>query len=1047
MIKKALFMLLSCMLFSPHLSTMAQTQVVRGLVMDVDGTPLPGVNVYAKGKESKGVITNMDGKYAVSGLSANDSIFFTYIGYQTQTFRVGNLSTLDVIMEESATELEETVIVAFQKQKKESVIGAIQTVTPKDLKVPQSNLTTALAGRVAGLISYQRSGEPGRDNAEFFIRGVTTNGYASSPLILIDGLEVSSEDLARLEPENIASFSIMKDATATALYGARGANGVILVTTKSGQKGKIKITARVETSISTPTKIQEYLDGVSYMELYNIAERARNPEATPTYSKEKIENTRLGKNPMYYPNVDWYGELFKDQAINTKATVTASGGGEVAQYYLSVAYTNENGLMKVDKLNNFNNNISINRYNIRANIDVNLTKTTKGSVKVYSLLERYNGPSAETTGIFDAIMRANPVNFAKTYEKSIDKSFYYANHILFGNTGQAQYPNPYAQLVSGYKDRFTSNTNAQFQLEQDLKMITEGLKLRGLASFQSYGQNTNTRTMTPFYYGLSATTTELGTQYSLTQLTEGSETLGDPASTSTATSSFYFEAALQYNRMFGEKHDVGALLVGQMKESLNTISNDNAYATLPSRNLGLSGRLTYGYDGRYFIEGNFGYNGSEKFAVKHRFGFFPSVGLGWIVSNENFYPSGLKKIIPSLKFKGSYGLVGNDAISAASDRFFYLSDVNTNNGDYGYAFGSDFGNGYNGYSINRYANAEIGWEIAKKANYGVEMNLLDIFNIQFEYFTERRSDIYQTRESVPNTTGTTAAIKGNIGKAKSHGIDTSVDLNWSINKDWWISGRFNYTWATSEYVEGGDIKYQEAWRNKVGYSLNQQWGYVAERLFIDKEDIRNSPVQFDAKLSDGPYVEASDDVMPGDIKYVDINKDGKIDEKDQVAIGFPDTPEIIYGFGISTGYKIFDFSFFFQGSARSSFFIDPSSIEPFTNYRNALQIVADNYWSESNPNPDAFWPRLATRSITNNNKTSTWWLRDGSFLRLKTLELGISVPEKIIRKWGLGQARLFFSGNNLLCFSKFKMWDPEMGGYGIGYPTQRIYNVGINVSF
>lgn len=336
---------------------------------------------------------------------------------------------------------------------------------------------------------------------------------------------------------------------------------------------------------------------------------------------------------------------------------------------------------------------------------------------------------------------------------------------------------------------------------------------------------------------------------------------------------------------------------------------------------------------------------------------------------------------------------------------------------------------------------------SKKANYGIEINLLDIFNVQFEYFTERRSDIYQTRESVPYTTGTTAAIKGNIGKAKSHGIDTSVDLNWSINKDWWISGRFNYTWATSEYVEGGDIKYQEPWRNKTGYSLNQKWGYVAERLFIDKEDIRNSPVQFDAKLSDSPYVEASDDVMPGDIKYVDINKDGKIDEKDQVAIGFPDTPEIIYGFGISTGYKIFDFSFFFQGSARSSFFIDPSSIEPFTNYRNALQIVADDYWSESNPNPNAFWPRLSTRSIANNNKTSTWWLRDGSFLRLKTLEFGISIPEKTIRKWGLNQARLFFSGNNLLCFSKFKMWDPEMGGYGIGYPTQRIYNVGINVSF
>lgn len=1047
MIKKAFFVLLSCMLLSPHLSITAQMQVVRGLVVDVDGTPLPGVNIYAKGKESKGVISSIDGKYALSGLATNDSIYFTYIGYQTQRYMVGNRTTIDVVMEENATELEETVIVAFQKQKKESVIGAINTINPKELKVPQSNLTTALAGRMAGIISYQRSGEPGRDNAEFFVRGVTTFGYKSSPLILIDGLEVTSEDLARLEPENVASFSIMKDATATSLYGARGANGVILVTTKSGRKGKIQITARVETSISTPTKIQEFLNGVDYMEMYNAAQRARNPEATGVYTKEKIENTRNGSDLMLYPNVDWYDELFKNSAFNTKATVTASGGGEVAQYYLSVAYTNENGLMKVDRMNNFNNNISINRYNIRANIDVNLTKTTKGSVKVYSLLERYNGPAAETTAIFDGIMKANPVNFPKTYDKSIDPSYYYANHVLFGNMGQGQYPNPYAQMVSGYKDRFTSNTNAQFQLEQDLKMITPGLKLRAMASFQSYGQNTNTRTMAPFYYGMSTINSELGTRYVLSQLTEGEETLGNPNSWSTANSSFYFEGALQYNRTFGDKHDVGGLLVGQMKESLNTIGGDNPYATLPSRNLGLSGRLTYGYDNRYFIEGNFGYNGSEKFAVTHRFGFFPSIGLGWILSNERFYPEGLKKIFPTVKFKASYGLVGNDAITDAADRFFYLSNVDTNNGNYGYSFGYDSNNNYNGYIINRYANSDIGWEIATKANYGIELSLFDKVNFQVEYFTENRKDIYQTRQSTPSTLGTTANITGNIGRAKSHGIDASIDANWSITRDWWLSARFNYTYATSEYLEGGDIKYQEPWRNKMGHSLSQSWGYVAERLFIDKQDILNSPNQFGANITSNPIVNAADEYMPGDIKYVDINKDGIIDEKDQVAIGYPTVPEIVYGFGVSTGYKLLDFSFFFQGSAQSSFFIDPGSIEPFTNYRNAMKIVADNYWSESNPNPQAFWPRLSTNSIGNNKRHSTWWMRDGSFLRLKTVEIGVSFPEKMVRKWGFSQARIFLSGNNLLCFSKFKLWDPEMGGYGIGYPTQRIYNIGFNVSF
>ena len=1034
------FLTLTCVMLFVSQTAFAQSHVVTGLVVDDEGSPLPGVSVVIKGKAAQGggTVTSVDGKYAINA-QPTDSLTFTYVGFTTMRKLVGKQTKIDIIMKEDATTLDETVVVAFAKQKKNSVIGSIQTINPDELKTPQSNLTATMAGRIAGIISYQRSGEPGRDNAQFFVRGVTTFGYKSSPLILIDGLEVTEDDLARLEPENVQSFSIMKDATATALYGARGANGVILVTTKSGKKGKIHITARVETNISTPTKILKFMDGADYMELYNFAQRERNQTASLQYSKEKIENTRNGVDPTLYPNVDWYSTLFKNSTINNKATITASGGGEVAQYYLSVAYTHENGLMKVDHLNNFNNNININRYNIRANIDVNLTKTTKASVKVYSLLDRYNGPAAETSSIFDQIMRANPVNFPATYSKDIDKSFYYAGHILFGNYGQGNYPNPYANLVTGYKDRFTSTTNAIFNLEQDLKMITEGLSFRGMASFSSYGANTNTRTMNPFYYQLVTKESELGTSYSLSQLTEGDETLNDPSSYSSAYSTFYFEGALQYQRTFG-KHSVGALLVGQAKESLNTIQGSSPYSTLKSRNLGLSGRLTYAFDDRYFLEGNFGYNGSEKFHKSHRFGFFPSVGLGWLVSNEKFWKDKtLGKIFPSFKFKASYGLVGNDAISSADDRFFYLSDVNTNSGSYGYNFGLDFGNGYNGYVINRYANPDVGWEKSTKQNYGVEINILDKANFQFEYFTESRSNIYQQRQSIPATMGTTAAIKGNIGKAKSHGIDMSLDLNWYLTRDWWMQGRFNYTYSVSEYVEGGDLLYPEPWRNRMGQSLNQSWGYVAERLFLDEADVANSPTQFGLK----PNVE----YMPGDIKYVDINKDGVINEKDQVPIGYPTVPEIIYGFGLSTGYKGLDFSFFFQGSAHSSFFIDPSSIEPFVGYRNALKIVADDYWSEQNPNPQAFWPRLSVNSVENNTKTSTWWMRDGGFLRLKTVELGYSLPTKVTKKWGFQNIRFFASGNNLLCFSKFKLWDPEMGGYGISYPTQRVYNIGLNVEF
>lgn len=1023
-------------------TTFASAQhVVKGQVVDAEGTALPGVSVLVRGKETLGTVTSIDGKYAIT-VESTDSINFSYIGFRSIREYVGKREVIDVVMHEDETTLEETVVVAFAKQKKNSVIGSIETINPTELKTPTTNLTNTMAGRIAGVISYQRSGEPGKDNANFFIRGVSTiNSALAGPLILIDGIEMSTEDLARLEPENIATFSIMKDATATALYGSKGANGVILVTTKSGKKGKVKITTRVESQISTPTKILEFVDGVDYMNLYNYAQRTRDltGNVSDAYLKEKIENTKAGTDPMLYPNVDWYGMMFKGAAINTKATVTASGGGEVAQYFLSAAYTHENGLLKVPSVNNYNNNISINRYNIRANIDVNLTKTTKVAVKVYSLLDRSNTPAVSTTSLFDQIMRANPVDFPAYYDKSFDKTWYYAEHVLYGNAGQmAQYPNPYAQMMMGYSDSFSYTGNSIFTIEQDLGMITEGLSARGLASFTSTGSNTNTRTIEPFYYALVSDVSELGTRYSLNQVHEGSDRLSNPSQTISSTSSYYFEMALQYNRTFG-KHGTSGLLVGQAKEQL--LGNiGGAFGSLPIRTLGLSGRLTYSYDDRYFLEGNFGYNGSEKFDKKHRWGFFPSIGVGYIISNEKFWTNlGLDKIFPMFKFKASYGLVGNDNIMPSSDRFYYLADVNTGNWGTGYTWGQNFDVGYPGYSISRYANDKIGWETSVKQNYGIEVDLLGKANIQFEYFREDRDDIYQQMQAVPQTMGATAAIYANMGKAKSHGFDASFDINWNITREWWLQTRFNYTYATSEYISGGDMIYPEPWRNRMGYNLSQQWGYVAERLFIDAADVANSPVQFDQQ--------PNRDYMAGDIKYVDINNDGKIDAKDQVAIGYPTDPEIIYGFGASTGYKGFDCSFFFQGSAHSSFFIQPSSIEPFASHRNALKIVTSNYWSEENPDPQAFWPRLSTNVSRNNTVNSTWWLRDGTFLRLKTVELGYSLPSKLTKRWGLEVFRFFVSGNNLLCLSNFKLWDPEMGGYGIGYPTQRVYNLGINVEF
>jgi len=1011
----------------------AQSVLVTGKVVDTEGNPLPGVSIRNIGKTTNATSTSIDGKFALSNLNSKDSILFTYVGYENQTRLIGDQTVINIILKETSKELAEFQVVAFQKQKKESVIGSINTINPKELKIAPTNLTNALAGKMAGIISYQRSGEPGKDNSEFFIRGVTSFGYKNSPLILIDALEVSSDDLARIEPDNIASFSIMKDATATALYGARGANGVILVTTKVGSKGKATISARIDNCISSPTQVNKFLGGVDYMELYNTALRTRDPEALLYYSKEKIEGTRNGLNSQIYPNVDWYSELFRNSVQNQKANMSISGGGEVAQYYFSVSYNDEKGLLKVDNLNNFNNNIEIKRYNLRANIDLNLTKTTKAAVKFYTLIDRYNGPRNSASSIFQSVMNANPVNFPMFYEK--DESTQYLNHVMFGNKGNGHYPNPYAQMVQGYADQFSSTTMAQVQMEQDLSMITKGLRLRGLASINSYSQKETSRFFTPFYYGMQEVNSEAGVSYSLYQISEGTEFLNNPTVNPMTNSSFYYELLSQYNRTFNEKHDIGGLLVFTAKEGLNAATGATSLESLPSRNMGVSGRTTYGYDSRYFAELNFGYNGSEKFSAKHRWGFFPSVGIGWAVSNESFF-AGLKESINMLKLKATYGLVGNDAIASDNERFFYLSNVNLNEGSRGYAFGSSFNNRYNGYNISRYSNDEITWEVAEKTNFGLEIGLFDKLTFQADVFRENRSNIYMQWEYIPTTMGLTADISSNIGKANSKGIDFSLDYKDYVNKNFWITSRLNFTYATNEITENGEPEYAYAYQSRIGHPINQQWGLVAERLFVDEADVLNSPTQYN-----------SSEYMAGDIKYIDVNDDGKIDDSDMVPMGYPTIPEIVYGFGSSLGYKDFDISFFFQGSARSSFYINPTSISPFVNERNALKIIADNHWSDNNPDPYAFWPRMSVNAIDNNEKTSTWWLRDGSFLRLKSVELGYSLPTKLLKKINVEKVRFYASGTNLLVFSKFKLWDPEMGSQGLGYPPQRIIDFGVNFNF
>ncbi len=1017
---------------SPELIVQTKERV-KGKVTEEDGKPLPGATITIVGT-TRGVITDTDGTYSIDA-DLQDKLVFSFIGMESQIVDVGNQKVINIKLKEKTQELEDVTVVAFGKQKKESVVGSITTVKPAELKIPSSNLTTALAGRMAGLISYQRSGEPGMDNAQFFIRGVTTFGYKKDPLILIDNNEVTTQDLSRMEPDDIASFSIMKDATATALYGSRGANGVILVTTKEGSEGKAQINVRYEESISEPTKMVRLADPVTYMRLHNEAVKTRDAQGATRYSQNKIEHTINEDNPYVYPANDWYDVLFKDRALNHRLNFNVSGGGKVARYYLAGSVINDNGMLEVDKKNNFNNNIELDRYMLRSNVNINITNTTEAVVRFHGAFDDYTGPIDGGSELFRKVMRTNPVLFPPYYIP--DSANRYTQHILFGNYDQGQYNNPYADMTKGYKDYTTSQIDAQFELKQELDFITKGLAIRALFNTSRYSYFDVSRFYNPFYYKVSLydKNKDEYTLYPLNELT-GTEYLDYSEGTKDITTTTYFETALNWDRTFAEKHEFGALAVFTMRKQLYANAGD-LQKSLPYKNISLAGRATYAYKSTYFTEFNFGYNGSERFSKSERFGFFPSVGLGWLISNENFWYGDLKKTISKLKLKATYGLVGNDAIGDANDRFFYLSNVNMNDPNLESSFGT-LGNmgSRTGISISRYPNGDITWEKAKKIDVGIEMGLWNELEIQLDVYKENRSNILMTRSSIPTTMGLQTAIRANVGEASSKGIDISLNFNHSFNKDLWVTGLANFTYATSEFKVYEEPDYSDVpWKSHVGYSLNQTWGYVAERFFVDEEEVRNSPAQF------GDY-------RAGDIKYKDINKDGKISELDMVPVGYPDSPEIVYGFGFSGGWKGFDLSCFFQGLARESFWIDANATSPFIDGQNALlKAYADNHWSEDNRNIYALWPRLSETLISNNLQHSTWFMRNGAFLRLKSVEFGYTLPDKIISGAKITNLRFYFSGTNLLTFSKFKLWDPEMGGDGLGYPIQRVFNLGVQLSF
>ncbi|MFD2162316.1 SusC/RagA family TonB-linked outer membrane protein [Paradesertivirga mongoliensis] len=1012
---------------------------VQGLVKEVTGTvsdtlgPMPGVTVFLKSNPSIGTSTDLNGKYILEVPDEEAVLVFKMIGYTTVEMPVKGKRVIDVVIKTSSQMLDEAVVVAFGTQKKESVIGSITTIKPSELKVPSSNLTTALAGRVAGVIAYQRSGEPGQDNAEFFIRGATTFGYKKEPLILIDNMEYTTTELARLTPDDIESFSIMKDATANALYGARGANGVILITTKQGKEGKPKISVRMENSISSPTRNIELADPVTYMKLHTQAVLTRDPSGQGIiYSQSKIDNTESGVNPIAFPVVDWQKELFKKQTINQRANMSLSGGGQVATYYVAGSFAQDNGILKVDKRNNFNSNIDLKTFSLRSNVSINVAKGTTLGVRLNGLFDDYNGPIDGGSGIYNKVMHAPQTLFRPYYEPT--DQFKSANHILFGNSDLGGFLNPYADMVKGYKEYSRSLMLAQLEVKQDLAFVTPGLTFNGMFNTNRRAYFDVTRQYNPFLYKVS-TYDKAENTFALAPINPdtGTDFLNFSPGTETVSSEFYMQTAANYSRTFKDKHTVSGMTVFTMQSKLAGNAG-SLQESLAGRNMGVSGRATYNYDSRYFVEFNFGYNGSERFHSSKRFGFFPSAGAAWAVSNEKFFEP-FRGVVSKLRLRGNYGLVGNDAIGSAEERFFYLSEVNMNNSSYGANFGTA-GSNINGISLNRYENPEVTWETAANSTFGLELGIKDNFEIIAEYFTERRYNILMDRASIPKTMGLQGSTpKANVGGAKSRAVDLTLSYNNRFGKDWVLSVRGNMTYAKNMYTQYEEPIYDNYWQYRAGQSTAQQWGYIAERLFVDDEEVRSSPTQnFNGFIA-----------MGGDIKYRDVDGDGQITTKDQVPIGFPTRPEIVYGSGFSASYKNLDFSAFFQGSARSSFWIDVNATSPFVNNTQLIAAYAENHWSEENRDLYALWPRLTAYQNGNNDERSTWFMRNGAFLRLKQIELGYKLPVKMTKKVKINNLRLYGTATNLFTISQFDLWDIEMGGQGLGYPIQRVINFGVQV--
>lgn len=1016
-------------LFLFNISAASQNQI-RGIVVDVSGESLPGVSVVIKGTTT-GTVTGLDGGFTINTSKESETIVFSYVGFETIERVIRANSSIRIEMQEKTDELDEVVVVGYGSQKKVSVTGSMSSIKSEDiLRSPVSNVSSALAGRTTGVFAVQRSGEPGKDNTDIYIRGIATfaGSEATKPLVLVDGVE---RKIDTLDPNEIESVNILKDASATAVFGVRGANGVIIITTKTGNEGKPILSITSNFAVQNPIRMPTLLNAYDWAKWRNIANLNDYPNDAVPFSDTDLELYKSGADPVFHPDNDWFDIMLSEYIPQQQHNINVSGGTKLAKYYISLGLLSQDGAFKSGGFfKDFSANSSFNRYNIRANTDFQWTKAFSTSIKFGTQITDANYAGVNAASIMNQVFINNPLAGPVTVD---DKLIWNTEGLGAWRNGN---PPLFQLLDNGYSTNFSSSMNIDVSFLLKLDELVSGLSTRGKITYDNfYNQQVRRRRQIELY---DVRKTNTIPNYALV-ISQYGGVMNIQSEGYSKNRKMYSEAGIEYNRTFG-KHNLTSLVLGTMERYYSGADE------LPFNYMGLVGRVTYNYANKYLTEFNVGYNGSENFAKGKQFGLFPSFSLGYNISEEPFFPK--NDVLTYMKIRGSMGLVGNDKIiiNNVLQRFLFRpsSYDETNNV---YYFGTN-NTPVSGYKESSLGNPDVTWETALKQNIGVDMRFWKS-KIRFtaDLFKEKRKDILWSL-NVPITFGSASLVAPyNIGQAENKGFEFDMGFNdqiQNIGLNYWINA--NYSFARNKIIYMDEINHPYPNLFRTGLPIGQPFGLISNGLFNSWDEINDPNRAISTWEGAG--------LLPGDVNYRDVNKDGKIDDNDYSPMGYSNIPEIMYGFSGGLSVKGFDFSFLFQGAAHVSTYLMGNGAYPFRSGNGVAFTNVEESWSQERYEKGLpiTLPRLtaAPSNDKHNYRTSSFWQQDSRYIRLKNMEIGYnfaSIPA--LKKLQISSLRLFLNGQNLLTWTPMRWFDPEIVANTNGgvYPMTRIMSAGVNIKY